>query len=154
MTYFENLISRELIFQKTFLEQKNANSKLYFKGYQAELDSMGIVPREEMLNHFLILNDKATSKERNYEKEMKLDLEFKNKPKALGNMFKSVSRKIKEGKQIKNAVGKVLDKYLLAEKQAKEKRKQNPDKKEIKNLQNKINFKENNNLNLTQGKEI
>ena len=144
---------------------------------------MGIVPREEMLNHFLILNDKATSKERNYEKEMKLDLEFKNKPKALGNMFKSVSRKIKEGKQIKNAVGKVLDKYLMEQKQAKEKRKQNPDKKEInkkneftllkfndnikqinylltskrkeiKNLQNKINFKENNNLNLTQGKEI
>ena len=130
-----------------------------------------------------ILNDKATSKERNYEKEMKLDLEFKNKPKALGNMFKSVSRKIKEGKQIKNAVGKVLDKYLMEQKQAKEKRKQNPDKKEInkkneftllkfndnikqinylltskrkeiKNLQNKINFKENNNLNLTQGKEI
>ena len=183
MSYFENLISRELIFQKTFLEQKNANSKLYFKGYQAELDSMGIVPREEMLNHFLILNDKATSKERNYEKEMKLDLEFKNKPKALGNMFKSVSRKIKEGKQIKNAVGKVLDKYLMEQKQAKEKRKQNPDKKEInkkneftllkfndnikqinylltskrkeiKNLQNKINFEENNNLNLTQGKEI
>ena len=27
-------------------------------------------------------------------------------------------------------------------------------RKEIKNLQNKINFKENNNLNLTQGKEI
>ena len=34
------IISRELIFQKTFIEQKNANSKLYFKGYEAELDSM------------------------------------------------------------------------------------------------------------------
>ena len=113
---------------------------------------------------------------------MKLDLEFKNKPKALGNMFKSVSRKIKEGKQIKNAVGKVIDKYILQQKQAKGRRKQIPDKnninknneftvlkfndnikqinylltskrKEIKNIQKKLYYKDNNNLNLTQGKE-
>ena len=143
---------------------------------------MGVVPREEMLNHFLMLNDKATSKERNYEKEMKLELEFKNKPKVLGNMYKSVSRKIKEGKQIKNAVGKVIDKYILQQKQAKGRRKQIPDKnninknneftvlkfndnikqinylltskrKEIKNIQKKLYYKDNNNLNLTQGKE-
>ena len=182
LLYFENLISKELTFQKIFLEQKNANSKLFFKGYQTELDSMGVVPREEMLNHFLMLNDKATSKERNYEKEMKLELEFKNKPKVLGNMYKSVSRKIKEGKQIKNAVGKVIDKYILQQKKAKGRRKQLPDKnkinknneftvlkfndnikqinylltskrKEIKNIQKKLYYKDNNNLNLTQGKE-
>ena len=111
LSYLENLINKELFFQKIFIDQKSANSKMFLKGYQTELDNMGIVAREEVLNSFLILNDKVTSKERNYEKEMKLELEFKNKPRVFANMFKSVSQKMKEGKQIRSAVGKVLDKY-------------------------------------------
>ena len=131
LSYFDNLINKELLFQKIFLGQREANAKMFLKGYQHEIDNMGIVPREEVLNTFLILNDKVTSKDRNYEKELKLEIEFKNKPRVFGNMFKSVSRKMKEGKQIRNAVGKVLDKYLLAQKKHKEKNIKKFDKKEI-----------------------
>ena len=130
-SYFQNLTNKELIFQKIFLEQKNLNSKMFLKGYQQEIDNMGIIPREEVLNSFLILNDKVTSKERNYEKEMKIEIELKNRPRVFGNMFKSVSNKMKEGKKIKTAVGKVLDKYLLAQKKQKEKKRNILDMKQI-----------------------
>ena len=142
MTYFENLINKELFFQKIFLEQKGANAKSYFKGYQNELDSHGIVPREEIMNSFLILNDKATSRERDYEKEMRLEFELRNKPRVFGNMFKSVANKMKEGKKVRNAVGKVLDKYLLAQKRSKEKKKILFDKKNInkKNVDSILDF--------------
>ena len=129
--YFDNLINKELLFQKTFLLQKNANSKMFLKRYQTELDSQGIVPREEILNTFLIINDKVTSKERNYEKEMKLDIDFKSKPKILGGMYKSVSTKLREGKKMKNAMGKVLDKYLMQQRKANAKKKKPFDRKEI-----------------------
>ena len=143
INYFDDLINKELFFQKLFLDQKNANSKLYFKGYQNELENHGIIPREEILNSFLILNDKATSKERNYEKEMRIELEYKNKPKLFANMFKSVSKKMKEGKKVKNALNKVLDNYLLAQKKSKEKKK-HLDKKEInkKNEESILNLNE------------
>ena len=62
---------------------------------------------------------------------MKLEIEFKNKPRVFGNMFKSVSQKMKEGKKIRSAVGKVLDKYLLAQKKQKAKRNIKFNKKEI-----------------------
>ena len=104
---------------------------MFLKGYQQEIDNMGIIPREEVLNSFLILNDKVTSKERNYEKEMKIEIELKNRPRVFGNMFKSVSNKMKEGKKIKTAVGKVLDKYLLAQKKQKEKKRNILDMKQI-----------------------
>ena len=104
---------------------------MFFKGYKNELENQGIVSREEILNSFLILNDKVTSKERNYEKEMKIEIEFKTKPRIFGNMFKSVSSKMKEGKKIKNAVGKVLEKYLLAQKREKGKKRLMLDKKDI-----------------------
>ena len=120
-SYFENLTNKELIFQKILLGQKNLNSKMFLKGYKTELENQGMIPREEIFNSFLILNDKVTSKERNYEKEMKIEIEFKNKPRIFGNMFKSVSSKLKDGKKIKSAVGKVLDKYLSEQKKVKEK---------------------------------
>ncbi len=131
LSYFENLINKELFFQRIFLEQREANAKMFLRGYQHEIESMGIIPREEVYNTFLILNDKVTSKNRNYEKEMKLEIEFKNKPRVFGNMFKSVSQKMKEGKKIRSAVGKVLDKYLLAQKKQKAKRNIKFNKKEI-----------------------
>ena len=115
-SYFEKMINREFTFQKQFLDQKNHNAKMYFKEYDTELNNNGIIPREEIYKSFLILNDKVTSKERNYEKELKIEIEFKNKPRILGNMFKSVSNKMKEGKQIKNAMGKVIGKYLSEQK--------------------------------------
>ena len=138
-SYFQNLTNKELIFQKIFLEQKNLNSKMFLKGYQQELNNMGIVPREEVYNSFLILNDKVTSKERNYEKEMKIEIELKNRPRIFGNMFKSVSNKMKEGKKIKSAVGKVLDKYLLAQKKEKEKKKMMLNTKQI-NRKNEVSI--------------
>ena len=152
LSYFENLINKELFFQKIFLEQREANAKMFLRGYQNEIDSMGIIPREDVLNTFLILNDKVTSKDRNYEKELKLEIEFKNKPRVFGNMFKSVSQKMKEGKKIRNAVGKVLDKYLLAQKKQKAKRKQKFNKKDI-NRQNEV-YIMNLNANIKQIKSV
>ena len=70
---------------------------------------------------------------------MKIELELKNKPRVFGNMFKSVSNKMKEGKKIKSAVGKVLDKYLLAQKQQKEKKRNLLDMKQI-NRKNEVSI--------------
>ena len=128
--YFEKLIDKELDFQKKFLESKNNNSKMYFKGFNNELQNNGKISRDEIYNSFLILNN-AVNTNRNYEKEMKSEIEIKNKPKLIGNVFKSVTNKMKEGKEIKNVMMKVLDRY-------KKEQKINNEKKNI----NRINIEE------------
>ena len=128
--YFEKLTDKELDFQKKFLESKNNNSKMYFKGFNNELQNNGKISRDEIYNSFLILNN-AVNTNRNYEKEMKSEIEIKNKPKLIGNVFKSVTNKMKEGKEIKNAMMKVLDRY-------KKEQKKNNEKKNI----NRINIEE------------
>ena len=128
--YFEKLTDKELDFQKNFLESKNNNSKMYFKGFNNELQNNGKISRDEIYNSFLILNN-AVNTNRNYEKEMKSEIEIKNKPKLIGNVFKSVTNKMKEGKEIKNAMMKVLDRY-------KKEQKINSEKKNI----NRINIEE------------
>ena len=128
--YFEKLTDKELDFQKKFLESKNNNSKMYFKGFNNELQNNGKISRDEIYNSFLILNN-AVNTNRNYEKEMKSEIEIKNKPKLIGNVFKSVTNKMKEGKEIKNVMMKVLDRY-------KKEQKINSEKKNI----NRINIEE------------
>ena len=105
--YFEKLTNKELDFQKQFLESKNNNSKMYFKSFDTELQNNGRISRDEIYNSFLILNNNAVNNNRNYEKEK----EIKNKPKLIGNVFKSITNKMKEGKEVKNAMMKVLEKY-------------------------------------------
>ncbi len=114
--YFEHLTNKELDFQKQLLELKNNNSKMYFKGFDTELQNNGKISRDEIYNSFLIIHDKVISKQRNYEKDIQNEIEKKNKPKIIGNVFKSVTNKMKEGKQIKNAMRKVLDRYVTAQK--------------------------------------
>ena len=123
--YLENLTNKELDFQKQFLESKNNNSKMYFKGYDNELTNQGKISRDDIYNSFLIMNDNITSRDRDYEKEMKSEIEIKKKPKILGNVFKSVNNKIKEGKEVKNAMRKVLDNYIHLEKKNQEKKSKN-----------------------------
>ena len=113
--YFEKLTDKELDFQKKFLESKNNNSKMYFKGFNNELQNNGKISRDEIYNSFLILNN-AVNTNRNYEKEMKSEIEIKNKPKLIGNVFKSVTNKMKEGKKVKNAMMKILEKYKKEQK--------------------------------------
>ncbi len=113
--YFENLTNKELDFQKKFLGIKFNNSKDYFNGYDTELNNNGKISRDEIYKSFLILHNKATYKERNYEKEMQSEIEFKNKPRIVGNVFKSLTNKTKEGKEVKNAMRKVLDRYIAEE---------------------------------------
>ena len=79
--YFENLSNKELDFQKQFLELKNNNSKMYFKGFDKELKNNGKISRDEIYNSFLILHDKVISKDKNYEKEIKTEIERKKKTK-------------------------------------------------------------------------
>ena len=110
--YFDKLTNKELSFQKQFLESKNNNSKMYFRGFYNELNNNGKISREDIYNSFLILNNNIVSKDRNYEKEAKAEIEIKNKPKIVGNVFKSVTNKMKEGKEVKNAMRKVLDRYI------------------------------------------
>ena len=116
--YFEKLTKKELDFQKQFLETKNNNSKMYFKCLDTELSNNGKISKDEIYNSFLILNNKV-SKERDYEKEIKKEMEIKNKPKLVGNVFKSVSNKLEGGKTIKNVMKKVLDKYIREQKKRK-----------------------------------
>ena len=110
--YFENLTNKELNFQKIFLGTKNNNSKMYFKGFDTELKNNGKISKDEIYKSFLILHNKATYKERNYEKEIKSEMEYKNKPKILGNVFKSITNRTREGKEVKSAMRKVLDRYI------------------------------------------
>jgi hypothetical protein len=110
--YFENLTNKELDFQKKFLGMKFINSKMYLKGYDTELHSNGIVSRDDIYKSFLILHNKATYKEHDYEKEMQTEIENKNKPRIVGNVFKSLANKVKQGKEVRNVMRKVLDKYI------------------------------------------
>ena len=84
---------------------------MYFRSYDTELQNNGRISRDEIYNSFLILNNNAVNKNRNYEKEIKAEKEIKNKPIIIGNVFKSVTNKMKEGKEVKNAMMKVLEKY-------------------------------------------
>ena len=52
----------------------------------------------------------------NYDKLLKRD---KSKSKLVGNVFKSVTNKIKEGKEVKSAMRKVLDRYINEQKRNK-----------------------------------
>jgi hypothetical protein len=119
--YFENLTNKELDFQKKFLAIKFNNSKMYFKGFDAELHNNGKISRDEIYKSFLILHNKATYKEHNYEKEMQSEIEYKNKPRIVGNVFKSLANKYKEGKEVKNAMRKVLDRYIAEERKSNKK---------------------------------
>ena len=122
--YFDKLTNKELSFQKQFLESKKNNSKMYFKGFDNELFNNGKISRDEIYNSFLILNDIATAKNSNYEKDIKDKMNKQQK--IIGHVFKSVTKKMKEGKEVKNAMKKVLDRYINAKKNDNnEKRKKN-----------------------------
>ena len=131
--YFEKMTNKELIFQKQFLESKNNNAKMFFRCYDSELSNNGKISREEIYNSFLILNNNAMSRYRNYNNELRTN---KSKSKLVGNVFKSMTNKIKEGKEVKNAMKRVLDRYINDQK-----KKNNMHKK------NMINIKEINNNN-------
>ena len=124
--YFDKLTNKELNFQKQFLESKNNNSKMYFRSYDTELQNNGRISRDEIYNSFLILNNNAVNKNRNYEKEIKAEKEIKNKPIIIGNVFKSVTNKMKEGKEVKNAMMKVLEKYRKNNRQKIEQKNKTP----------------------------
>ena len=110
--YFENLTNKELDFQKKFLDMKFNNSKMFLKGYDTELNSNGKISRDDVYKSFLILHNKATYKEHNYEREMQSEIENKNKPRIVGNVFKSLANKMKQGKEVRNVMRKVLDRYI------------------------------------------
>ena len=114
--YFEDLTNKELDFQKKFLGMKYNNSKMYLKGYDTELNNNGIISRDDVYKSFLILHNKATYKEHNYEKEMQSEIENKNKPRIIGNIFKSLANKVKQGKEVRNVMRKVLDGYIAKQK--------------------------------------
>ena len=89
---------------------------MYFKGFNTDYQNIGKISKEEINNSFLMLHDKAIYKEKSYIDEMKSNkIKFKNKL-VVGNVFKSVTNKIKEGKKIKNAMRKVLDRYIAERK--------------------------------------
>mgnify|MGYP006873034467 CR=1 FL=1 len=123
LQYLENLTNKELDFQKKFLEMKNNNSKLFFKRYYDELNSDGTFSNEEIYKSFLILNNKATEKFHNYEMEMKTKNENKKKPRIIGNVFKSVTKGMKEGRKARNVLKKVFDQYISEGKKINEKKK-------------------------------
>ena len=114
--HFDNLTNKELDFQKQFLESKKNNSKMFFKGYDTELSNNGKISRDDVYKSFLIINNEVSSKDRNLEKEIKNQIEKKNKPKMVGNVFKSVTNKIEGGKVVKDAMRKVLGKYVMEQK--------------------------------------
>ena len=89
---------------------------MFFKGYDTELSNYGKISKDVVYNSFLIINNEVCSKDRNFEKEIKNQIEKKNQPIIIGNVFKSVSNKMPGGKVVKNAMRKVLGKYIIEEK--------------------------------------
>ena len=145
--YFDKLTNKELSFQKQFLESKNNNSKMYFRGFDKELFNNGKISRDEIYNSFLILNNNATAKEVIYDKDLK---NKENKRRIIGNVFKSVGNKVKGGKEIKNVMKKVLDRYINSQKVEKnnQKRKANMISVEEINRKNESSLMQlNNNIN-------
>ena len=158
--YFENLTNKELDFQKKFLDMKFNNSKMYFKGYDNELHNNGIVSKDEIYKSFLILHNKATYKDHNYEKEMQTEIEINNKPRIIGNVFKSFANKVKQGKEVRNVMRKVLNKYIAEKRRNslnKNKTLINPDEIKKKNdysiMKLNHNIKEINSLLVSKNKE-
>ena len=123
LQYLENLTNKELDFQKKFLEMKNNNSKLFFKRYYDELNCDGTFSNDEIFKSFLILNNKATEKFHNYEMEMKAKNENKKKTRIIGNVFKSVKKGNKEGRQTKTFFKKMFENYITESRKNKNKNK-------------------------------
>ena len=123
LQYLENLTNKELDFQKKFLEMKNNNSKLFFKRYYDELNCDGTFSNDEIFKSFLILNNKATEKFHNYEMEMKAKKKKKKKTRIIGNVFKSVKKGNKEGRQTKTFFKKMFENYITESRKNKNKNK-------------------------------
>ena len=111
--FLDSLTCRELNFQKTLLNMKNKNSKLYFGDFNAELQNSGVVPKEEVYKKYLVLKDQANSKFVQYKMEDVIQLKNKkNDHKLIGNIFKTFSSKYSSGVAAKNAVHKVINRYI------------------------------------------
>ena len=133
---------------------------MYFKGYDNELHNNGIVSKDEIYKSFLILHNKATYKDHNYEKEMQTEIEINNKPRIIGNVFKSFANKVKQGKEVRNVMRKVLNKYIAEKRRNslnKNKTLINPDEIKKKNdysiMKLNHNIKEINSLLVSKNKE-
>ena len=111
--YFDKLINKELDFQKKFLDLKHKNSKMYFRGFDTDIQNLGKISTEDINNSFLMLNNKASYKDvYEFGKKRKMD---KN-TRVIETVFKSVSNKTKVGIEAKSAMRKVLDRYIAERK--------------------------------------
>ena len=112
IAYLDTLASKELSFQKTFLNIKNNNSKLYLNSFSNEINGGGRISKEEIYKSFIRIQDKATDVEHNYELEMQRDKEIKNQPKVIGQIFKSVGNATEQGKEMKSFTSLVFSRYI------------------------------------------
>ena len=111
--YLDALTCKELNFQKSFLNIKNNNSKLYFGDFKTELQNNGRVPKEDIYKKYLVLKDKANSKFVQYRMEDVIQLRNqKNEPKLIGGIFKTFSSRYENGMAAKYAVHKVINRYI------------------------------------------
>ena len=116
-TYLDSLIHKELDFQKILLNTKHSNSKLYFSDFNNELNNCEKTQKEDIYKKYLVIKDKANSKFRNYKMDDIIKLKnMKNEPRIIANIFKSFSSKYSQGKSAKNAMKKVISKYINAKK--------------------------------------
>ena len=119
ISYLDNLASKELDFQKTLLNIKNTNCKLYFNGYKKELRGGGRISKDDVYKAFIRIEDKATDVEHNYELEVQRDKEIRNQPKVIGQIFKTVGNMTGQGKEAKSFTNKVINRYIQESKKKK-----------------------------------
>ena len=112
IAYLDNLASKELYFQKTFLNNKNNDAKLYLNGFSNEIKGCGRISKDEVYQSFIRLQDKATYVKHNYELEVQRDKEIKNQPKVIGQIFKSVGNVTDQGKEAKSFTSLVINRYI------------------------------------------
>ena len=118
--YLDSLACKDLKFQKTLLSTKSNNAKLYFSDFDSELSNSGRIQKEDVYKRYLVIKDKANSKFKEYKTDDIIKFNnLKNDQQIIGNIFKSFSLKFSQGKSAKNAMSKVISRYINEKKNEK-----------------------------------
>ena len=118
---YENLIRKDLKFQKFFLNSKNFNSKLYFDDHQKELIKVEdshfekeYFSKEKALKEFTIINSKVIDEICGNKADLKRILdEHKKKITSITKGFKLLGKGTFEGEKMKNCMSKVIQRYII-----------------------------------------
>ena len=125
---YENLMKRELKFQKIFLNIKKYNSKLYLDDYQKELikymkenkSERNYNSKEKAIKTFLVINNKVNDEIfGNKATLQKILNEHKKKINHIAQGFKLLGKATVDDEKMKNCWNKVIQRYIMENREKK-----------------------------------